>query len=125
MGIIPTSEKSEVCSAFIIKDADLIVAPDGNYELYIKFKKEKLIEQISKKSMKKNSKKLKKGFLTKRELEVLKGLTNGKTNSQIAKDLIVTKHTIKAHVSNIIKKLNVENRQQAAMKAVTEKIEFT
>ena len=75
--------------------------------------------------MKKNSKKLKKGFLTKRELEVLKGLTNGKTNSQIAKDLIVTKHTIKAHVSNIIKKLNVENRQQAAMKAVTEKIEFT
>ena len=102
----------------------MIVSPDGNYELYIKITKEKLIEQFSNKFRIQTNKKRKKDCLTKRELEVLKELTTGKTNSQIANDLIVTKHTIKAHVSNIIKKLNVENRQQAAMKAVTEKIQF-
>ena len=51
--------------------------------------------------------------LTSRELEVLKLLTKGLTNQEIASELIVSLNTIKSHVSSILKKLNVRNRTQA------------
>ena len=59
-----------------------------------------------------------KNSLTERELEVLKLLIEGKTNSQIAKEIIVSTNTAKAHVGNILNKLDVEDRVQAAVKAV-------
>jgi len=57
-------------------------------------------------------------LLTKRELEVLKLLIEGKTNAQIAKEIIVSTNTIKAHVGKIFEKMNVNDRVQAAVKAV-------
>ena len=51
--------------------------------------------------------------LTKREKEILKHLCEGKTNPQIAKELIVTLSTVKAHVSSIIRKLGAGDRTQA------------
>jgi len=59
-----------------------------------------------------------KNILTKRELEVLKLLIEGKTNSQIATEIIVSTNTAKAHVGSILTKLNVKDRVQAAVKAV-------
>lgn len=59
-----------------------------------------------------------KNSLTDRELEVLRLLIEGKTNSQIAKEIIVSTNTAKAHVGNILMKLSVEDRVQAAVKAV-------
>ena len=59
-----------------------------------------------------------KNSLTQRELEVLKLLTDGKTNSQIAKEIIVSTNTAKAHVGSILTKLSVKDRVQAAVKAV-------
>ena len=56
--------------------------------------------------------------LTSRELEVLKLLIDGKTNSQIAKEIIVSINTAKAHVGSILTKLSVSDRVQAAVKAV-------
>ena len=56
--------------------------------------------------------------LTARELEVLKLLIDGKTNSQIAQEIIVSINTAKAHVGNILTKLSVTDRVQAAVKAV-------
>ena len=60
--------------------------------------------------------------LTERELEVLKLLVKGKSNTEIAKDLIVSVHTAKAHVCSILQKLCVDDRVQAAVKAIKEKI---
>ncbi len=58
------------------------------------------------------------GELTPRELEVLELLARGLDNSEIARVLYLSQHTIKNHVSSILIKLQVENRVQAAVRAV-------
>lgn len=58
--------------------------------------------------------------LTDREKEVLKHLVTGKSNTEIAKELIVSVHTAKAHVCSILQKMCVNDRVQAAVKAVKE-----
>ena len=58
--------------------------------------------------------------LTLREFEVLKHLVLGKSNTEIAKELIVSVHTAKAHVCSILQKMCVNDRVQAAVKAVKE-----
>ncbi len=58
--------------------------------------------------------------LTDREFEVLKHLVAGKSNTEIAKELIVSVHTAKAHVCSILQKMCVNDRVQAAVKAVKE-----
>lgn len=60
--------------------------------------------------------------LTERENEVLKLLVQGKSNTEIAQDLIVSVHTAKAHVCSILQKLSVDDRVQAAVKAIKEGI---
>ena len=56
--------------------------------------------------------------LTERELQALRLLTLGKTNRQIAKEMLVSVSTAKAHVGHIIEKLGVSDRTQAAVRAV-------
>lgn len=58
--------------------------------------------------------------LTQREYEVLKLVVDGQTNCEIAKTLTISEHTAKAHVCNIIQKLLVDDRTQAAVKALKE-----
>jgi len=58
--------------------------------------------------------------LTQREYEVLKLVVDGKSNNEIAKELMISEHTAKAHVCNIIQKLVVDDRTQAAVKALKE-----
>ena len=58
--------------------------------------------------------------LTEREYEVLKLVVDGKSNNDIAKCLTISEHTAKAHVCNIIQKLVVDDRTQAAVKALRE-----
>lgn len=60
--------------------------------------------------------------LTERELEVLKLLVEGNSNADIAKHLVVSIHTAKAHVCNILQKLSVDDRTQAAIKALKDGI---
>jgi DNA-binding NarL/FixJ family response regulator len=56
--------------------------------------------------------------LSDREVEVLKLIANGKDNSEIAGDLHISPKTVKNHISNILMKLQIENRIQAAVYAV-------
>ena len=56
--------------------------------------------------------------ITPRESEVLRLLAQGKTNPQIAEDLAVSRGTVKIHVQNIISKLGVSDRTQAAVRAI-------
>ena len=58
--------------------------------------------------------------LTQREYEVLKLVVDGLSNSEIAEALTISEHTAKAHVCNIIQKLVVDDRTQAAVKALKE-----
>jgi NarL family two-component system response regulator LiaR len=55
--------------------------------------------------------------LTKREMEILKLIANGLSNSDIAGQLVISEHTVKGHVSNILSKLHLVDRTQAAVYA--------
>jgi DNA-binding CsgD family transcriptional regulator len=55
------------------------------------------------------------GVLTERELEIAKLITLGITNKEIARQLFITENTAKVHVKNILKKLELKNRQQVAV----------
>jgi DNA-binding NarL/FixJ family response regulator len=56
--------------------------------------------------------------LSDREIEVLKLIANGKDNAQIANELHISPKTVKNHISNILMKLQIDNRIQAAVYAV-------
>jgi DNA-binding NarL/FixJ family response regulator len=56
--------------------------------------------------------------LSDREIEVLKLIANGNDNAQIARELFISPKTVKNHISNILMKLQIDNRIQAAVYAV-------
>jgi NarL family two-component system response regulator LiaR len=58
--------------------------------------------------------------LTRRELEVLSLIAQGLENSEIAKQLVVSEATVRTHVSNILSKLHLASRTQAALYALRE-----
>ncbi len=61
-------------------------------------------------------------FLTKRELEVLIEVANGMSNKEIALNLDISERTVKNHISNIFKKIDVSDRTQAAVFAIKNNI---
>ncbi len=60
--------------------------------------------------------------LTKRELEILALIADGKTNQQISKLLFIAAGTVRVHVHAILNKLNVDDRTQAAIFALQQKL---
>ncbi len=60
--------------------------------------------------------------LTERELEVLSLVGHGRSNKEIASDLGITERTARTHVSNILGKLDLQSRTQAALYAVERKL---
>ncbi len=78
------------------------------FELYNYLKYETLFEKESK---------LEEGF-TKREMDVLRLVVEGKNNTEIAHQLRISTHTTKVHVSSIINKFEAKNRVNAAALAV-------
>ncbi len=61
-------------------------------------------------------------FLTKRELEVLIQVASGMSNKEIAINLDISERTVKNHISNIFKKIDVSDRTQAAVFAIKNNI---
>ena len=55
--------------------------------------------------------------LTPREMEVLQCIAQGLSNAEIAGNLFITERTVKAHVSNLLSKLHLSDRTQAAVYA--------
>jgi DNA-binding NarL/FixJ family response regulator len=86
-----------------------------NGEIYIQ---PSLIPMLNSKMIEKNKDEDKIDDLTRRELEVLKLLAVGMYNKEIAETLNISERTVKNHVSNIFKKLEVTDRTQAAVFAI-------
>ena len=104
--ILKDSESAE------LKKAIIAVANGENYI------QPSLIPALNSKMIEKNRDKGKIESLTKRELEVLKLLAVGMYNKEVAEKLNISERTVKNHVSNIFKKLEVTDRTQAAVFAI-------
>jgi DNA-binding NarL/FixJ family response regulator len=61
-------------------------------------------------------------ILSERELEVLKLVSVGKTNREVAREMSISENTVKFHLKNIMLKLNVSNRTEAVMVAITREL---
>lgn len=78
-----------------------------------------VLSHIADKELKSSVPDLNEGInLTEREAQVLKLIVDGFSNAEIAEQICVSIHTAKAHVCNILQKLSVEDRTQAAIKAL-------
>ncbi|KAB2331035.1 response regulator [Bacillus mesophilum] len=73
-----------------------------------------LLKQLSQRQSEQNEL----NVLTKREKDVLREIAAGKSNKEIAAALFITEKTVKTHVSNLLSKLQVTDRTQAALLAV-------
>lgn len=105
---------------YILKDsesAELKKAITSVYsgETYIQTS---LIPKLNSRMIERNKDDEKIRCLTNRELEVLKLLSVGMFNKEIAEDLLISERTVKNHVSNIFKKIEVTDRTQAAVFAI-------
>lgn len=86
-------------------------------------KVEENINEQKEPSQEKQNKKIKtETSLTSREKEVLAHIANGLSNAEIAKKLEMSINTVKVHVCNILHKLSVNDRTQAAIKAIKDNI---
>lgn len=109
---------------YILKDSEsaelkkaIMTVMDG--ESYIQ---PKLIPMLNKRLITRDSDKEKLESLTGREKEVLIEVANGMFNKEIATSLHISERTVKNHISNIFKKLDVSDRTQAAVFAIKNKI---
>lgn len=78
----------------------------------------RIIEEFSR-QMKGTAASASESEITRRETEVLKLVTNGFSNKEIASDLNITENTVKYHLRNIMEKLHLRNRAQVAAYAVS------
>ena len=95
-----------------LKKAILAVAGGENYI------QPSLIPVLNAKMIDRDKDILKIESLTKRELELLKNLSFGMYNKEIAEKLDISERTVKNHISNIFKKIEVTDRTQAAVFAI-------
>ena len=82
------------------------------------FIQKELLPLLNSKIEKKNEELDKIRSLTKRELEVLKSIAFGNSNREIATNLEISERTVKNHIFNIFKKIEVSDRTQAAVFAI-------
>jgi DNA-binding NarL/FixJ family response regulator len=110
-------------SGFILKDADAddvaaAIRAAHNDEVHL----DPAAARILAKGMRNRVEQKPVDALTERELEVLSLVGHGRSNKEIATDLGITERTARTHVSNILGKLDLQSRTQAALYAVDRKL---
>lgn len=104
--VLKDSESAELKKAIrAIMDGETYIQPS-------------LIPALNAKRLERNEDEEKIDSLTRREMEVLKLLAIGMYNKEVAEKLEISERTVKNHVSNIFKKLEVTDRTQAAVFAI-------
>ena len=108
------------CDGYIIKDCDVSILKKAIYTIYDgdRYIQPELQEQLEKSIELKTNITDKLNELTRREIEVLKLLAEGMFNKEIAVKLHISERTVKNHVSNLFKKIKVNDRTQAAVFAI-------
>lgn len=102
-----------------ISVVDKIIDKKGKvYFIEVKFTKDFFSKYFKKEKNHKVSDFIKKTIITSREMQVLKYISEGKNNSEIASYLNVSVHTAKVHIQNIFKKLYVTDRTEAVVRAI-------
>ena len=118
-GMVP-EEAFSMVDGYILKDSESAELKKAIFSIvegenYIQ---PSLIPSLNSKMIEKNRDEGKIESLTKRELEVLKLLAVGMYNKEVAEKLNISERTVKNHVSNIFKKIEVTDRTQAAVFAI-------
>lgn len=109
---------------YVLKDSDSTVLKKAIFTINggETFIQPELTPMLRKRLDDKSSKSKGGDSLTKREIEVLELLAEGLFNKEIAYNLNISEKTVKNHVSNIFKKINVSDRTQAAVYAIKHNI---
>lgn len=104
-----------------LSDKDLVFDENCCFEIRIKksFLSRILAESNASETSKADSSDI---IMTNREIQVLKYLADGLNNYEISKKMLVSVHTIKAHIHNIFDKLSVQGRTQAVVKAIKDNL---
>lgn len=107
------------CDGYILKDSDFDTLKNAIMTVYegqtyieptlVPLLNVRLAERFDERQIKR---------LTRREVEVLKMIASGSSNKEIASTLSISERTVKNHVSNIFKKIDVSDRTQAAVFAI-------
>jgi DNA-binding NarL/FixJ family response regulator len=109
---------------YLLKDASIdelmagIVAAAAGESLVSPAIAVKVLQRLRATSASPHEAELIRSELSDREIQVLKLIANGKDNAQIAAELHISPKTVKNHISNILMKLQIDNRIQAAVYAV-------
>ena len=105
---------------YILKDSESAVLKKAIFAIHNgeSFIQPSLTPLLNAKMLEKDNDKQKIEELTRRELDVLKLLAEGMFNKEIASELHISERTVKNHVSNIFKKIDVADRTQAAVFAI-------
>lgn len=105
---------------YILKDSESSVLKKAIFAIHNgeTFIQPSLTPMLNSKMVERDSDKQKIDDLTRRELDVLKLLAQGMFNKEIATTLDISERTVKNHVSNIFKKIDVADRTQAAVFAI-------
>ena len=111
-------------NGYILKDSELEVLKNAIYtvcdgETYVQ---PELIPLLNSRMINRDIDNEKLKSLTKREIEVLKDIAAGLLNKEIATNLGISERTVKNHISNIFKKIDVADRTQAAVFAIKNNI---
>ena len=111
-------------NGYILKDSELEVLKNAIYtvcdgEIYVQ---PELIPLLNSRMINRDIDNEKLKSLTKREIEVLKDIAAGLLNKEIATNLGISERTVKNHISNIFKKIDVADRTQAAVFAIKNNI---
>jgi two-component system response regulator DegU len=111
-------------NGYVLKDSDSEILRKAIFTVYNgeNYIQSELVPLMKEKIENKKSKISYDSMLTKREMEVLKLLTEGLFNKEIAYKLTISEKTVKNHVSNIFKKISVSDRTQAAVYAIKNNI---
>ncbi len=112
------------CAGYVLKDSDSNTLKKAVYTVYFgeTFIQPDLIPILNQRLMSKEAEDEQLEKLTKREIEVLILLSEGLFNKEIAYKLNISERTVKNHISNIFKKINVSDRTQAAVFAIKNKL---
>lgn len=108
------------CNGYVLKNSEFDILKEAINAVVSgdTFIEPRLMNLLNSNLAKRDIKKSMIDALTKRELEILKLISKGMLNKEIASQLNISERTVKNHISNIFKKIDVSDRTQAAVFAI-------